>query len=85
MKSVQYGHQGDDKPVKHPKQAQSNPNKVVNDQLSPMRKNQEGLDYLEALLRRLNKNLMLKIQEKHNLMKLVFILEKVRWNLILSN
>ena len=53
-KSVQYGHQGDDKPVKHPKQAQSNPNKVVNDQLSPMRKNQEGLDYLEALLRRLN-------------------------------
>lgn len=54
MKSVQYGHQGDDKPVKHPKQAQSNPNKVVNDQLSPMRKNQEGLDYLEALLRRLN-------------------------------
>lgn len=54
IKAVQYGHQGDDKPVKHPKQAQSNSNKVVNDQISPMRKNQQGLDYLEALLRRLN-------------------------------
>ena len=53
-KAVKWGHQQDDKPVKRPKQAQSEHNKVINDQLSSERKDQKGTSYLEELLRKLN-------------------------------
>ena len=53
-KAVKWGHQQDDKPVKRPKQAQSDHNRVINEQLSPERKNQDGAQYLEELLRKLN-------------------------------
>ena len=53
-KAVKWGHQQDDKPVKRPKQAQSEHTKVINDQLAPERKDQKGTSYLEELLRKLN-------------------------------
>lgn len=53
-KAVKWGHQQDDKPVKRPKQAQSEHTKVINDQLAPERKDQKGISYLEELLRKLN-------------------------------
>jgi len=53
-KATKWGHQQDDKPVKRPKQAQSDHTKVINDQLAPERKDQKGTSYLEELLRKLN-------------------------------
>ena len=53
-KPSEWGHVQDDKPVKAPKQAQSDVKKTINTQLEPERKNQTGNEFLEALLRKLN-------------------------------
>ena len=53
MKSSSYGHTREDEPRKRPKQAQSNPSKVIEDQLP--RKSQKGDQFLEALLNKLNR------------------------------
>ena len=52
-KQSSYGHQQGDKPVLRPKQAQSDSMKTIDSQLP--REEQSGNDYLEALLRKLNK------------------------------
>ncbi len=52
-KAVQWGHQQGDKPVNRPKQAQTDSMKTIDSQLP--RKDQSGNEYLEALLRKLNK------------------------------
>ena len=53
-KAVQWGHQQGDKPVNRPKQAQTDSMKTIDSQLP--RKDQSGNEYLEALLRKLNKS-----------------------------
>jgi hypothetical protein len=52
-KQSSYGHQQGDKPVLRPKQAQSDSMKTIDSQLP--RKDQSGNEYLEALLRKLNR------------------------------
>jgi hypothetical protein len=52
-KAVQWGHQQGDKPVTRPKQAQTDSMKTIDSQLP--RKDESGNEYLEALLRKLNK------------------------------
>jgi hypothetical protein len=51
-KQSSYGHQQGDKPVMRPKQAQTDSLKTIDSQLP--RKEQNGTEYLEALLRKLN-------------------------------
>lgn len=51
-KQSSYGHQQGDKPVMRPKQAQTDSMKTIDSQLP--RKDQQGTEYLEALLRKLN-------------------------------
>lgn len=51
-KQSSYGHQQGDKPVMRPKQAQIDSMKTIDSQLP--RKEQQGNEYLEALLRKLN-------------------------------
>lgn len=53
MKASSYGHTREDEPRKRPKQAQTNTNKVIEDQLP--RKEQKGDHFLEALLNKLNR------------------------------
>ena len=53
LKSTSYGHTREDEPRKRPKQAQTNPSKVIEDQLP--RKQQKGDHFLEALLNKLNR------------------------------
>lgn len=55
MKTSELGHSRDKEIVKAPKQAQSDSKKVIDNQLEPQRKNQSGNEFLEALLRKLNK------------------------------
>lgn len=52
-KPVQWGHQQGEKPTMRPKQAQTDSMKTIDSQLP--RKEQSGNEYLEALLRKLNK------------------------------
>lgn len=52
-KQSAYGHQQGDKPVIRPKQAQTDSLKTIDSQLP--REGQKGVNYLEALLQRLNK------------------------------
>lgn len=53
-KQSSYGHQQGDKPSLRPKQAQSDGKRVIEDQLAKNRTDEKGLNYLEALLRKLN-------------------------------
>jgi hypothetical protein len=53
-KAVQWGHQQNDTPVKKTRKAQSDSDRVVNDQLESERNNDPGLSAIESLLRKLN-------------------------------
>ena len=53
-KAVQWGHQQNDTPVKKTRKAQSDSDRVVNDQLESERNNDPGLSAIELLLRKLN-------------------------------
>lgn len=53
-KPSEWGHVADDEPKKAPRQAQTNPTKVINEQLEPERTQQKGNKFLEELLAKLN-------------------------------